>query len=322
MIGAGAWGTALALVAQRAGRPVTLWAREPEVVAAITTSRENTPFLPGVHLPAALDVRGGLAEAITGAEALLVAVPAQHVRATLQALAPLTVPLVLCAKGIEAETGLLMTEVAASVAPDAPLAVLSGPSFAADVGRWLPTAVTLAAEDLVLADRLVATLGGPGFRPYASDDPIGAEAGGAVKNVLAIACGIVEGKGFGASARAALIARGFAELSRFARALGARPETLGGLSGLGDLILTCTSVQSRNFAAGLALGQGQTLADALAGKRSVAEGVATAAPLVQRAAALGVEMPIAAAVDAILAGRLSVDGAIEALLARPFRREG
>lgn len=322
VIGAGAWGTALAQVAARAGRSVALWAREPDVTEAIEAARENALFLPGITLEPVIAATNDLRAAATSADAILLVTPAQHVRAMLAGLASHLrpgVPLVLCAKGIERDTGLLMSEVAERHAPASARAVLSGPSFAADVARGLPTAVTLACADAALGARLVETLGLPAFRPYLTADVIGAEIGGAVKNVLAVAAGIVDGKGLGPSARAALIARGFAEMSRFGRALGAQAETLAGLSGLGDLILTCTSEQSRNFALGRALGEGRSAREALAGKRSVAEGAETAAPLMRRARGMGVDMPVCAAVDAVLSGAADVDGAIAALLARPFK---
>ncbi|BCW87209.1 Glycerol-3-phosphate dehydrogenase [NAD(P)+] [Alphaproteobacteria bacterium SO-S41] len=323
MVGAGAWGTALALTALRAGRRVSLWAREDEVRQSIRTKGENTPFLPGVALPGTLELLDSAAAA-AAADAILLVPPAQHVRATLGALAGALrprQPVVICAKGLEKVSDRLMTEVLAEAAPHAAVAILSGPSFAEDVAEGLPTAVTLAAADLDLAERLCAALATQTFRPYASDDPKGVAIGGAVKNVLAIACGIAEGKVFGASARAALIARGFAEMRRFALALGARPETLSGLSGLGDLVLTCSSAQSRNFAFGQALGQGESVADATIHARGVVEGAATARPVVERAEALGVAMPIAAAIAAIVDGQARVDQAIAGLLARPLRVE-
>ncbi|MFT3810419.1 MAG: NAD(P)H-dependent glycerol-3-phosphate dehydrogenase [Micropepsaceae bacterium] len=323
VLGAGAWGTALAAAAKRAGRRVALWAREAEVREAIAARGENTPFLPGIKLPAGLELPQDAAEAAAMAEAILLAAPAQHLRPMLAAIAPAVkpgTPLIICAKGLERGTTRLMTELVAEAAPGAEAAILSGPSFAEDVARGLPTAVTLAASTLPLAESLAAALASPAFRPYASDDPVGAAIGGAVKNVLAIACGIAEGKGFGASARAALIARGFAEMRRFGAALGARPDTMSGLSGLGDLILTCTTAQSRNFAFGLALGSGESVAEADGHARGVVEGEASARPVVDRAAALGVDMPIAASVAAIVDGQ-PIETAIAALLARPLRAE-
>ena len=324
VIGAGAWGTALAQVCARAGAEVTLWAREPEVVASIEADRENSLFLPGVKLEEAIAPTGEMA-ALAGADFWLAVPPAQHMRATLAALRPNAaagLPVVLCSKGVEQGSLKLMTEVLAETLPDARPAVLSGPSFAGEVSRGLPCAVTLACPDDELGLELAQALAGPAFRPYLADDMIGAEAGGAVKNVLAIACGVVEGRGLGRSAHAGLITRGFAELTRLAVALGGRAETVAGLCGLGDLVLTCSSPQSRNMSVGLALGQGQSLQQALAGKLSVAEGVASAPAVRQLSAKLGVETPICEAVAAILAGQVDIDTAIEGLLSRPLRAEG
>jgi glycerol-3-phosphate dehydrogenase (NAD(P)+) len=310
-------------VCARAGLAVTLWAREAEVVEAINAAHENPLFLPGVTLDAAIAATGDPAD-LAGADLVLAVAPAQHLRASLAALAPHARaggPVVLCAKGFEASSLNLMTQVLAETLPNAAPAVLSGPSFAGEVARGLPTAVTLAASDLALARRIAKAIAGPTFRPYVSDDMIGAEAGGAVKNVLAIACGIVEGKGLGRSAHAALITRGFAELTRLAVALGGEAETVAGLCGLGDLVLTCSSPQSRNMSVGLALGRGESLSQALADKRSVAEGVASAPAVVALAQRLGVETPISTAVRDILAGDTEVGPAITALLARPLRAE-
>jgi glycerol-3-phosphate dehydrogenase (NAD(P)+) len=323
VIGGGAWGTALAQVCARAGREVTLWAREPEVVEAINARHENTAFLPDVPLEPAIRATGDLAGLARGDLVLAVA-PAQHLRATLAALAPHVragLPIVLCAKGVEQVSLKLMTEVLAETVPQAAPAVLSGPSFAGEVARGLPTAVTLACAEAGCAEDLAEAIATPTFRPYFSTDLIGAEAGGAVKNVLAIACGISEGRGLGRSAHASLITRGFAELTRLAVALGGRAETVAGLCGLGDLVLTCSSPQSRNMSVGLALGRGETLEAALAGKRSVAEGVASAPAVRGLARRLGVETPICEAVAAILAGQAGVDDAIRALLARPLKEE-
>ncbi len=323
VVGGGAWGTALAQVAAIAGRQVTLWAFEPEVVAEVNTAHANTAFLPGAALDPGIRATGDLGEAAR-AHAVLLATPAQHARRVLRQLAPALKPgavLVLCAKGVEQGALALMTEVAAAEVPSARLAVLSGPGFAKDVVRGLPTATTIACKDEALGAALVAALGQPRFRPYLTDDLIGAEIGGAVKNVIAIACGVAEGKQLGEGARAALVTRGFAELVRLGVAMGARAETLNGLCGLGDLVLTCVSLSSRNTSLGAALGQGRALADIVGERRSVAEGVASAPAVAALAARHGVDMPICAAVDAILAGRLSVDAAIDALLARPFSRE-
>jgi glycerol-3-phosphate dehydrogenase (NAD(P)+) len=323
VIGAGAWGTALAQVCARAGLDTLLWAREPEVVASIRDKRENSVFLPGVELDPGVAVTGDMAE-LAGRDLILAVPPAQHMRATLEAFRPHArdgVPVVLCSKGIERGSFALMTDVLKETLPGAAAAVLSGPSFAGEVARGLPTAVTLACEDPELGRAVAGAIATPQFRPYVVDDMIGAEAGGALKNVLAIACGVVEGRGLGRSAHAALITRGFAEMTRYAVALGARAETVAGLCGLGDLVLTCSSPQSRNMSVGLALGRGETLEQARAGKLSVAEGVESAPAVRQLAARLGVEVPICEAVAAILAGEVGVDQAVEGLLARPLKRE-
>ena len=322
VIGGGAWGTALAQVCARAGREVTLWAREPEVVASIAERGENSLFLAGIELDAAIRATGDMA-ALSRCDLILAVPPAQHMRASLSAFAPHApdAPVVLCAKGIEQGSLKLMTEVAAEVLPRRQLAVLSGPSFAGEVARGLPTAVTLACAQDHCAERIAEAIATPLFRPYLATDLIGAEAGGAVKNVLAIACGIVEGRGLGRSAHAALITRGFAELTRIAVALGGQAETVAGLCGLGDLVLTCSSLQSRNMSVGLALGQGRSLEQALSGKLSVAEGVASAPAVAALADKLGVEMPISKAVNAILLGEAGVDDAIAGLLSRPLKSE-
>jgi glycerol-3-phosphate dehydrogenase (NAD(P)+) len=323
VVGAGAWGTALALVTRRAGRDVTIAAREPDVVEAINTTHRNSLFLPGVALDDDIRATTDAADAVAAADMVLLAAPAQHVRAVSAALAPhvaKNLPVVICAKGIERGTGKLMSEVAAETLRHAALAILSGPTFAAEVARGLPTAVTLATREAI-GDRLLAAIGSATFRPYLSGDPVGAQVGGAVKNVIAIACGIVTGRGMGDNARAALMTRGLAEIMRLGAALGARPETLMGLSGLGDLSLTCNGLQSRNMSVGMALGQGQTLTQALAGKRSIAEGVESAAAIAGLAAQRGVDMPIVAAVDAILHRGAAIDDTIASLLARPFKAE-
>ncbi|WP_066647485.1 MULTISPECIES: NAD(P)H-dependent glycerol-3-phosphate dehydrogenase [Sphingomonas] len=318
VIGGGAWGTALAQVAARGG-PVTLWAREQDVVTAINRDHINPLFLPDIGLSPAIRATASLG-ALADCDALLVVAPAQHVRDVLAEAMVGDKPLILCAKGIEAGTKLLVGEVAAEVAPAAPIAVLSGPTFAHEVARGLPTAVTLACRDPMLGAKLGDRLAGPAFRPYLSDDIVGAEIGGAVKNVLAIACGVVEGAGLGQNARAALIARGFAEMTRFGLARGARAATLTGLSGLGDLVLTCSSTSSRNFALGVGIGQGQSAQVLLAGKRSVAEGAFTAPVLQTAARDARVEMPVVDAVCALLGGA-PVGEVIGALLARPLRAE-
>ena len=319
VIGGGAWGTALASVAAREGEAVLLWAREPEVVEAINATHENPLFLAGVPLPRSIQATGRIGD-LSGCEALLVVSPAQFVRATLSELPAGDTPLVLCAKGIEAGTRLLISEVAHQVRPTAPIAVISGPTFAHEVAAGQPTAVTLACADEAIGERLADRLAGPTFRPYASNDVVGAEIGGAVKNVLAIACGVVEGAGLGQNARAALIARGFAEMTRFGLARGARAETLAGLSGLGDLVLTCSSTSSRNFSLGVGLGQGKAARDLLADRRTVAEGAFTAPVLREAAAEAGVDMPVTEAVCALLDG-MDVRAVVEALLARPLTRE-
>jgi glycerol-3-phosphate dehydrogenase (NAD(P)+) len=317
IIGAGAWGTALATVAARAGRDVTLYARDAAHAARIAAAREN-PRLPGIALATGINVTNDVTLA-GRADIVLIATPAQHLRGAANALAPHLrprTPVIACAKGIEHGTHEFMTEVIAQAVPKATPAILSGPSFADDVARGLPTAVTLAAQDEALAGNLVQALGSPTFRPYHTSDVRGVEIGGASKNVLAIAAGIVVGKQLGASALAALTTRGFSELVRLGRACGARGETMTGLSGLGDLILTCSSPQSRNFALGLALGRGQP---GPSGK--LAEGEFTAPVLIELAASKGVDMPVSAAVAAILSGTVTIDAAIESLLTRPFRAE-
>jgi glycerol-3-phosphate dehydrogenase (NAD(P)+) len=317
VIGAGAWGTALAGVAARAGRDVVLYARSAENAAQIAATR-TSPKLPGTRLDAGIGVTNDIA-VVAAADIILIATPAQHLRQAITALAPHLVkatPVVACAKGIERGTHHFMTEVIAQTAPDATPAILSGPSFADDVARGLPTAVTLAARDETLARALVQALGSATFRPYHTTDVRGVEIGGAAKNVLAIAAGIVVGRRLGASALAALTTRGFSELVRLGRACGARSETMTGLSGLGDLILTCSSPQSRNFALGMALGRGEAKP-----RDKLAEGEFTAPVLIELAASQGIDMPVSNAVAAILRGAATIDEAIESLLARPFKAE-
>lgn len=322
VLGAGAWGTALAYTAQQAGRKVTMLAREEEVAEALSSGRGNPAYLPGVKLPpieTSTDV-----SVLAGAGAVLAVVPAQfarqNFRAVRAAIAPGT-PVLLCAKGIEQSTLSLMTDVLTEELPEAVPAVLSGPSFAADVARGLPTAVTLACHDGELGHDLMAAIGRDVFRPYWSDDLIGAEIGGAVKNVLAIACGMVEGLQLGRSAHAALLTRGFAEMTRLGVAMGGRADTLAGLSGLGDLVLTCSSVQSRNMSFGKALGEGRSAEAVLAERRAVTEGAATAPAIVQLAIRHEVDMPICTAVAGILGGHITVGEAMEGLLSRPFKGE-
>ncbi|HJP22956.1 MAG: NAD(P)H-dependent glycerol-3-phosphate dehydrogenase [Alphaproteobacteria bacterium] len=323
VVGAGAWGTALAANAAQQGRRVVLWAREAAVVTAVNESHRNTMFLPDVALDPGIKASAELAH-VCDADAVMLVAPAQFLRPLCRELAahwrPGT-PALICAKGIEQHSGELMSEVVAVELSGARLAVLSGPTFAAEVAKGLPAAVTLACEDDALGAALVEALGSPHFRPYLSPDIVGAQIGGAVKNVLAIACGIVSGRRLGDNARAALITRGLAEMIRLALAKGASRETLMGLSGLGDLVLTCSSEQSRNMSLGLELGRGARLTDILAERRSVAEGVASAPAVLALAGRLGVEMPIAAAVDAILHHDASVDEAIAGLLSRPFKGE-
>ena len=322
--GAGRWGTALALVAARAGRAVTLWARRPELAASIGRDRENAAYLPGVALPETIQVTADPA-ALGAAQAVLLALPAQALRTSGAALAGdigSDRPLVICAKGIERESGRLLSEVLAESLPGHPVAALSGPNFAGEIARGLPAGTTVACPDPALGDALVAALGSARFRPYRSTDLTGVLLGGAMKNVIAIACGIVAGRRLGENARAGLITRGLAEIVRLGAALGARPETFMGLSGLGDLTLTCTTPQSRNYAFGLALGEGRGIAAALAGSAGVVEGHASAPALVAMAARAGVELPIATAVESILERGSDIDREIEALMARPFRAEG
>ncbi|WP_106640465.1 NAD(P)H-dependent glycerol-3-phosphate dehydrogenase [Allosphingosinicella vermicomposti] len=321
VIGGGAWGTALAQVAAAKGDETLLWALEAEVVETINADHENRLYLPGTPLHPAIRATTAL-DHLAACDALLVVTPAQHMRKVLDRLPSRAAPLILCSKGIEDGTGLLLNHVAHQVQPDAPIAVLSGPTFAHEVAAGLPTAVTLAIHNQTLGALLRDRLAGPSFRPYLSDDVTGAEIGGAVKNVLAIACGVVEGKGLGQNARAALIARGFAEMTRFGVSHGARAETLAGLSGLGDLVLTCSSTSSRNFSLGKGLGEGRSAAELMADRRTVAEGAFTAPVLKRVADAAGVDMPIVDAVCALLDGAVSADAAVETLLARPLRSEG
>jgi glycerol-3-phosphate dehydrogenase (NAD(P)+) len=320
VIGGGAWGTALAQVAARAGREVLLWAMEDDVVDVINSAHENPAFLPGITLDPAIRATGALDD-IGACDAWLVVTPAQHMRSVLERAPRCDVPRILCSKGIEEHSGELLHKVAGEACPGAPVAVLSGPTFAHEVARGLPTAVTLAAEDRESGKRLRDALAQPEFRIYLSDDVAGAEIGGAVKNVLAIACGVVEGRGLGQNARAALIARGFAEMTRFGVAMGARAETLAGLSGLGDLVLTCSSTSSRNYSLGKGIGEGRSADELMADRRTVAEGAFTAPVLARIARARAIDMPIVDAVDALLKGA-AIDSVVEDLLARPPKSEG
>lgn len=324
VLGGGAWGTALADLLARQGSAARLWARNPAVVADIAERRENRLYLPGQRLHAALAATGDLAAALQGAEAALVAVPTQHLRAILAQAREHLPPgclVVLCCKGIERDSGLLPHEVLAEVLGSQAAATLSGPTFAHDVAAGLPAAATLAIRDQNKAEVLGAALGGGSFRPYFSRDLIGVELGGALKNVVAIACGVVQGAGLGESAKAALLTRGLAEMARLAAALGAERETLMGLSGIGDLALTCGSPASRNTSFGLALGQGRSATEVLAERRAVTEGVATCGAALTLAARHGVEMPIAEAVDALANRGADLQACIEGLLRRPLRAE-
>ncbi|MBL4596187.1 MAG: NAD(P)-dependent glycerol-3-phosphate dehydrogenase [Robiginitomaculum sp.] len=323
ILGGGAWGTALAQTCAKAGRDVVIWVREPDVRDNINQAHENKLFLPGFALDPNITATNEFADVIA-CDAILSVIPAQHTRAVFTQIGrdlPEGKPVLLCSKGIEQETGKLMSDVLAETLPQALPAVLSGPSFAVDVVAGLPAAVTLACNDAVLGRKLMMAIGTPSFRPYLANDLIGAEVGGAVKNVLAIACGIVLGKQLGQSAHAALITRGFAEMVRLGVRLGANPETLRGLCGLGDLVLTCSSATSRNMSCGLALGEGQPLDEILSGRLAVTEGVASAPALVRLAQHHGVDMPITEAVAAIIAGKMGVDAAIHDLLSRPLRTE-
>ena len=319
VIGAGAWGTALAQTLSADGEDVRLWAFETDVVDAINRDRVNPLYLPGVTLNPSLRASGDMAD-MADRDMLLIVCPAQHLRGIVSG-APLGMPLILCSKGIEAGTGLLMSEVAEQAQPASPIAVLSGPTFAHEVAKGLPTAITLACADAGLAARIATRIARPAFRPYISDDVVGAEIGGAVKNVLAIACGVADGAGLGLNARAALISRGFAEMTRFGLARGARAETLGGLSGLGDLVLTCSSTNSRNFSLGKGLGEGRAAAELLSNRRTVAEGAFTAPVLRDAARSAGVDMPVVEAVCALLEDAAPLAQVIDALLTRPLRPE-
>ncbi|GGB39422.1 glycerol-3-phosphate dehydrogenase [NAD(P)+] [Sphingomonas metalli] len=319
-MGAGAWGTALAQVLAADGTPVRLWARDPALVATIAAERRNPVYLPTAALSEAIRPTADLDD-LAEAEMVLVVTPAQAMRGVLRQLPQAGMPLILCSKGIEAGTMKLLHAVAAEEHPGSPIAVLSGPTFAHEVAAGLPTAVTLAAADRDVAGPLARRIKRPSLRPYVSTDVAGAEIGGAVKNVLAIACGVVEGAGLGQNARAAVIARGFAEMTRFGLARGARAETLAGLSGLGDLVLTCSSTSSRNYSLGVGLGRGEPATALLADRRTVAEGAFTAPVLHDAAAAAGVDMPVAEAVCRLLGGA-NVGAVIEALLSRPLREEG
>ncbi len=323
IIGGGAWGTALAQSFAASGKKVVLWAREEDVVKSINESRENKSFLPGVTLHENISATSDIIEAANG-EAVLVVSPAQHLRATLASIKPAlndTKPVVLCAKGVEIETGVLLSQIASEVVPNSPLAILTGPTFASEIARGLPSAVTLAMKDKEQAEKVAEALTSRNLRMYASDDIIGAQVGGAVKNVIAIACGIIEGKKLGDSARAALVTRGLAEMARLASALGAKKETLMGMCGVGDLLLTCSSMQSRNFSLGVALGEGKSAKEILESRTSVTEGVHTAKALAVMAKNNAVDMPISDAVNKCLTENADVNETIERMLDRPVRSE-
>ncbi len=324
IIGAGAFGSSLACVARRASSQAVVWARDPAIAADIDAGRGNPVYLPDIRLEPGIAATTDMAQALDGADAVLLVVPAQFLRAATERLAqhlPAGVPVVLCAKGIERGSCALMTDIVAETLPEAPVAVLSGPTFAKEVALGLPTAITLAALDKDLGERLVGMIGSTTFRPYVSNDPVGAEIGGAVKNVIAIACGIMVGRGLGDNARAATMTRGLAEIVRLGRTMGARGETLMGLSGIGDLSLTCSGLLSRNLTLGIALGEGRSLEDILGARRSVTEGVATAASVVELAERRQVDMPIAQAVNRIVNRGADIDATIAEVLARPFRAE-
>lgn len=324
VIGAGAWGSALAHALSAGGKDVTLWAREENVAASLRDSRENSVFLPGVKLDSKMKVSSDLSQVSKDCDILLIVTPAQHVRATLEAmkkdLSP-EKPIVICAKGIELESGKLLSEIAQEVLPSSPVAFLTGPSFASEIARGMPSAVTIASENADLRRDLQEDIGVKHFRPYASDDIIGTQLGGAIKNVIAIACGIVMGKKLGESARAALMTRGIAEIARLAVAMNGKRDTLLGMCGVGDLALTCTSMQSRNFSLGFALGEGKSLEEILKTRNSVTEGVYTAKATLALAKKNAVDMPITEAVSKMLSGESSIKEAIEDMLNRPFKYE-
>jgi glycerol-3-phosphate dehydrogenase (NAD(P)+) len=321
IMGAGAWGTALAIQADRAGQRAALWARDPARAALIQQSRANERLLPGVALAEGINVTADTSQALAGAALILLVVPAQALRPVLQSLPALPAPVLICAKGVEAGSLLLPLEILAQTHPAVAAGVLSGPNFAHEIARGLPAAAVVASHDAGLRALGVARLGSAGFRLYGGDDPVGAEIGGAAKNVIAIAAGAVMGAGLGENARAALITRGLAEIARLTSALGGRADTVAGLSGLGDLLLTATGPGSRNTSLGMALGRGESLTEILAARQGVTEGVATAPALVARAAKLGVDLPICAAVADLVRGRVTVQEAVARLLARPQRDE-
>jgi len=326
IVGAGAWGTALAQTLARAGRSVLLWGRDATLVRILNSRRENTRYLPGIPLLDGISFTDRLSEIAEAQHAILLVTPSQGLRSACLHLSPFldphrAVPLVVAAKGLDAESDQPLSALVKDLIPAHPVAVLSGPNFAKEVAVGLPAAAVIAARDVALAEKLAEQIGSSSFRPYASSDPLGVEICGAFKNVLAIACGIAQGRHLGDNARAALITRGMAELMRLAKPLGLHTETLIGLSGLGDIVLTCNGLQSRNYTLGIALGEGMKLPDILAQRRSVAEGVYAAAALHRIGLKADVDMPIVAAVDSILAGHAGVEDVIAKLLARPLKRE-
>jgi glycerol-3-phosphate dehydrogenase (NAD(P)+) len=326
VIGAGAWGTALAMLANRAGSRVTLWTRNEQVISSIETRRENAQYLPDIFIDPAIKVTAEI-QHLEPCDALIITIPAQSLRTvtiTLSDMIRAQVPLILATKGIERGSLMLMSEVVQSIMPHNPYAVISGPNFAREIAQGKPAASVIATHHAQLAEEATFAIGGKYFRLYSNDDPIGAQVGGALKNVLAIAAGIVEGRGLGENARAALITRGIAEIARFAKAKGGKEETLMGLAGIGDIALTCTSAKSRNFALGMAIGQaGSVIAkESASGRAALTEGVATAEPIASLARKLGVAMPIMFAVDEVLSGRLAIDTALDRLLERPVGAEG
>lgn len=324
VIGGGAWGSALAQSLAQSGKNVTLWALEKEVADSINRDHVNTPFLPGVPLDPSIKATNNLVQAVQDAQAILIVSPAQHLRQTIEGLKEHVsgqTPLVICSKGIEIQSGLLMSQVANEVMPSAKTAILTGPTFASEIARGLPSAVTLAMNDLGAAEELAESLSSRTLRMYASDDVLGAQIGGAVKNVIAIACGVIHGKGLGESARAALVTRGLAEIARLGSAMGAKRETLMGMCGVGDMILTCSSMQSRNFSLGAALGEGRTLTDILGSRTSVTEGVHTAKALVVMAKNHAVDMPISEAINKCLSEEADIDEMINRILDRPVKTE-
>ena len=324
VICAGSWGTAIAQIAANAGRDVTLWARESAVVNAINADHENPEYLPGIPLSPKIRATASLEEALKGAEVVFMVSPAQHMRSVLEQMKPLmpeAVPVVLCSKGIEVASGMLMSQVVREICPESPYLVLSGPTFAKEVARGLPAAATLATHNNAVGKQVAQAIRNSSFRPYVTSDPLGAEIGGAVKNVIAIACGIVYGRKLGENARAAIMTRGMAEIKRMGMALGAKPETFLGLSGMGDLMLTCNSLQSRNFSLGVMCGEGQSLNEILTKSRQVIEGVATANSVLDFAKKHAVDMPICQAVNDTLHNGVSVDDTVEALMSRPLTQE-